>query len=281
MHEPRSFLSSRLTNEGIEPKSRCICPGFELKKWRYERLAAHLMDWLPDFAIRHDELPRELDSPTDFRKLLETAARRVYQTERSDLRGEIGELLLHALCRHFSGTFPTVSKVYYKTATNDVVKGYDLVHTRYDETTDELQLWLGESKFYTEGPRAVDDAISSVLAHLDAGFLTSEKILLGGKISTDTPGYSKIQWLFERDTPLDNIFDRLIIPILIAYDSNHTANFIDGNSYDTNLLAECNHLHSKFQTKLPTEISAYCFYLPMDSKRHLIDAFDKKLEGYL
>ncbi len=281
MEEPKEFLSSRFNDDACEPRLQCICPGFELKKWRYERLAGHLMDWLPDFAIRHDELPPKLESPTDFRKLLETAARRVYDTDHSDLRGEIGELLLHAICRQFSGTFPTVSKVYYKTSTNDVVKGYDLVHTRYDAAADELQLWLGESKFYTDGTRAVDDAISSVLKHLNAGFLTSEKVLLGGKISSDTPGYDKLQWLFERDTPLDNIFDRLVIPILIAYDSHITATYIDDISYNDKLLTECNKLHNKFQSRLSSDLSVYCFYFPMDSKSLLIESFDKKLGGYL
>ena len=181
VREPKPFLISRLSDTVQNPRLNCICPGFELKKWRVERLASHLIDWLPDFAIRHDDLPEELETTTDYRRLIEKAARRVYNIEKTDKRGEIGELLLHAICRHFSGTFPTVSKVYYKTASNDVVKGFDLVHTRYEELNDELQLWLGESKFYRSGPGAVTAAIASIKDHLDAGFLTAEKILLGGK----------------------------------------------------------------------------------------------------
>jgi Cap4 SAVED domain len=281
MFEPKVFLKSRFGDGSVQPHLQCICPGFELKKWRYERLAAHLMDWLPDFAIRHDELPQNLASITDFRKVLETAARRVYDTDHSSTRGEVGELLLHAICRHFAGTFPTVSKVYYKTSTNDVVKGYDLVHTCYNKQNDELQLWLGEAKFYTDGTSAVDEAITSVLKHLDAGFLTNEKILLGGKVSQDTPGYEKLQWLFERDTPLDEVIDRLVIPILIAYDSERTSSYVDDQSYNDSIRRECDALHSRFSSRLPLEISIHCFYFPMSSKRLLIEEFDKKLEGYL
>lgn len=279
MEPPKPFLASRVSDDRQNPKFNCICPGFELKKWRFERLAAHLIDWLPDFAIRQDHLPPEIENITDYRKLIELAAERIYKTEKSRLRGEIGELLLHAICRQFSGTFPAVSKIYYKDSSNDVVKGFDLVHTKYDPRANELQLWLGEAKFYTSGPDAIADAIASVRKHLDAGFLTSEKILLGGKISSDTPGYSTLKHLFDRDTPLDQLFQRLIIPILIAYDSSVTASFEDDASYNAALLKE----FATFQKSLAglaTNVSVYCFYFPMNSKQLLVDSFDKKLGGY-
>jgi hypothetical protein len=276
---PKPFLVSRFSDDQQNPKINCICPGFELKKWRFERLAAHLIDWLPDFAIRQDSLPPNIENITDYRKLVELAAERIYKTEKTEFRGEIGELLLHAICRQFSETFPAVSKVYYKDSSNDIVKGFDLVHTRYDEPSHELQLWLGEAKFFSSGTDAVADAIRSIRKHLDAGFLTSEKILLGGKLSTDTPGYAILKSLFDRDTPLDELFQRLIVPILIAYDSTVTASFEDNKSYDEALLAEM----AKFQKSLgglTTNISAYCFYVPMNSKQLLVDSFDKKLGGF-
>jgi hypothetical protein len=276
---PKPFLVSRFSDDQQNPRLNCVCPGFELKKWRFERLAAHLIDWLPDFAIRHDDLPPEIENITDYRKLIETAAERIYKTEKTQLRGEIGELLLHAICRQFSGTFPAISKIYYKDSSNDVVKGFDLVHTRHNKTDDELQLWLGEAKFYTSGPDAIGEAITSIRKHLEAGFLTSEKILLGGRISTDTPGYSRLKWLFDRDTPLDQIFQRLIIPILIAYDSASTSSFEEGNSYDTALRKEFE-IFQKSLARLPTNISVYCFYFPMNSKKSLIESFDKKLGGF-
>lgn len=280
MDQPSPFLKSRFSDSQYNPALDCICPGFELKKWRVERLAAHLLDWLPDFAIRHDELPQAIENITDYRKLLEMAVRRVYDLDTSEGRGEIGELLLHVVCRQFSGTFPTVSKVYYKTSSNDFVKGFDLVHTRYNGTTDHLELWLGEAKFWTSGAGAVADAIRSIRGHLEKGFLTSEKILLGGKVSRDTPGYGKLAWLFDRDTPLDEIFERLIIPILIAYDSTNTANFEDDYSYESALRSELVVFQEMLGRGLPRQLSAYCFYFPMDSKASLITAFDQKLRAF-
>jgi hypothetical protein len=277
---PKSFLITRFSDSEQSSQFNCICPGFELKKWRCERLAAHLLDWLPDFAISHDDLPPKIENITDYRKLIEDAAERIYKTDKSDTRGEIGELLLHAICRQFSGTFPAVSKVYYKDSSNDVVKGFDLVHTRYDEKASELQLWLGEAKFYKSGADAVSDAITSIQKHLDAGFLTSEKILVGSKISRDTPGYSQLEFLFDRDTPLDQIFQRLIIPVLIAYDSSSTASYDDDNSYNAALLSEVTRFQKSLSTKLPTNISLFCFYFPMHNKQMLISEFDRRLGGF-
>jgi hypothetical protein len=238
------------------------------------------LDWLPDFAISQDDLPDRIENITNYRKLIETAACRVYDLEKSANRGEIGEILLHIVCRQFTGTFPTVSKVYYKTSSNDFVKGFDLVHTRYDNQTDELELWLGEAKFWTSGSEAVVNAIASINKHLDAGFLTSEKILLGGKVARRTPGYTKLEWLFDRDTPLDRIFERLVIPILIAYDSRHTATFDNDEAYNQALQAELQAFQKKIATGLPQSISIYCFYCPMDTKETLIREFDKKLGAF-
>jgi hypothetical protein len=262
------------------PKLSCVCPGFELRKWRAERLAAHLLDWLPDFAIRHDDLPEQIEDTTEYRKLIETAASRVYDVDTPTTRGEIGELLLHIVCRQFSGTFPTVSKVYYKTSSNDFAKGFDLVHTRYDQETDALELWLGEAKFWTSGNEAVADAIRSIRKHLEAGFLTSEKVLLGGKVSSDTPGYDKLEWLFDRDTSLDEIFQRMVVPILIAYDSDHAAAFRDDDSYNEALWEELRDFQIRFATGLPRALSVHCFYCPMDSKEALTAAFDRKLGAF-
>lgn len=280
MELPQPFLVSRYSDTRDSPHISCICPGFELKKWRFKRLAAHLIDWLPDFAISHDDLPPRIENITDYRKLIEDATERIYATEKTETRGEIGELVLHAICRQFLGTFPAISKVYYKDSSNDFVKGFDLVHVRQDQSVDELQLWLGEAKFYKSGTKAVSDAIDSVRKHLDAGFLTSEKVLLGGKISADTPGYSRLKWLFDRDTPLDQIFQRLVIPILIAYNSASASSYEDDHSYDTALLSEVTKFQKTLSEKLPSNVSIFCFYLPMHTKQSLINSFDERLKGF-
>jgi hypothetical protein len=67
---------------------------------------------------------------------------------------------------------------------------------------------------------------------------------------------------------------------MIAYDSDHTANFEDDESYNGALRVELLTFQTNFANALPREISIYCFYCPMDSKAALVAAFDAKLGAF-
>lgn len=256
-----------------------VCPGFETRIWRYERLAAHLTDWIPEFVFRPEDLPPSIKNTTALRKLMENGVRHLYDEETTTSRGELGELLLHVACRQFCGTFPAISKLFYKTASNDIVKGFDIAHVRYSKEAG-AELWLGEAKFYKNGRSAVIDALQSINAHLDAGFLKAEKALLGGKLSRDTPGYSHIRWLFDPDTSLDDIFARLVIPILIAYNSDSCRRYNDNASYDLALEREISLLDTHISGRIRDDIEIVTIYVPMDTKERLQASFNKKLLGY-
>lgn len=274
---PPAFLGVLVQDLEIKPSLRTMCPGFELKKWRAKRLARHLVDWLPDFALRIDEFSAEL-SISQVNQMMEDAAKRMYSNTDPSNRGEVGELLLHVCCRQVENTFPAVSKLFYKTATNDVVKGFDLVHTKLS-SDEKLEIWLGEAKIWQNGPAAVKDAIASIKKHLDAGFLTSEKTLVGPKISQQTPGYDKLQWIFNANTSLDEIFDRLVVPVMIAYDSDSTANWKNKDDYKMEIASEVAGLHAAFMaTNL--EVKLVCFYVPMDNKNLLVTYFETLMQRY-
>lgn len=76
-------------------------------------------------------------------------------------RGEFGELLLHLLLRDFKNTIPLVSKVYFKDAAGIPAHGFDSVHI----SPDEKILWLGESKFYSESKRGLQELLSDLNNH--------------------------------------------------------------------------------------------------------------------
>ena len=194
---PTPFLTTRLRYKGDPHDYVSVCAGFEVKTWRFERLAAHLTDWLPDFVFRPEDLPEHLDNTSAFRRMMERAVTYLYSEETTASRGELGELLLHVICRQFCDTFPAVSKIFYKTSSNEVVKGFDVAHTRYISGDDEIELWLGEAKFYQDGKSAVAEAVKSLAQHLERGFLTAEKFMVGPKISKETPGYDHVSWLFD------------------------------------------------------------------------------------
>jgi hypothetical protein len=61
-------------------------------------------------------------------------------TDKYQKRGEIGELLLHVICREVFKTYPAITKYFYKDSSNNTVKGFDAVHVVVTKTG--LELWL-------------------------------------------------------------------------------------------------------------------------------------------
>ena len=53
---PAKFLNVRCTRLDPAPAVRGFCAGYELGRWRNDHFAAHLMTWLPDFALKHSEV---------------------------------------------------------------------------------------------------------------------------------------------------------------------------------------------------------------------------------
>ena len=73
----------------------------------------------------------------------------------------------------------------------------------------------------------------------------------------------------------------MIIPVLIAYDSESAASFSDGEVYDKGLLQEIKEFQSAFAMRLPADLSIYCFYFPMNSKEKLVSEFDRRLGAFI
>src|SRR5688500_4132024 len=126
MNCPTPFLVVRVHDAGIMPTLCGLCAGYERGEWRDKQLAEHLVEWLPEFALTASEL-KTIDGGNAV-SLLRRAAQVVYQSAKFKNRGEFGELLLHAAVRQVHNSIPAISKIYYKTAVNDTVKGFDAVH---------------------------------------------------------------------------------------------------------------------------------------------------------
>jgi hypothetical protein len=276
-NKPARLLTQLEPLVGSNPKAATFCAGFEIKRWRCDALAAHLMEWIADYALIEEEL---LVAHTSMYVRLREAAVRIYTSEKYKTRGEVGEIALHAICRDFFDTIPIAPRVFYLTASNDVVKSFDMVHVRY--TTGELlELWLGESKLYEDSGDAIRAAIASVEMHIDQGFLNRQKLLLGPQISKSVPRYQEIRELLSSQSSLDALFKAAIFPVLIAAESEavaaheeHCPSYFAAASEELAQLAE-----RLAKSDLPHKIEIVLIYMPLLSKEALADAFDAKLKG--
>lgn len=273
---PDQILQQIVEADGVLP-SASFCAGFELEIWRCKGLAENLMEWIADYALIEDEL--KVNHGNMFVRLRE-AAIRIYHSENYKKRGEVGEIALHGICRKYFGTFPIAPRVFYLTASNDVVKAFDLVHVAYPESG-EPELWLGEAKFYEDAHSALREAIASIETHIDGDFLRREKLILGPQISKSLPEYDKIKALWSTNTSLNALFQNAVFPVFIMANSAATASSTDwSDEYFSEVRSELQDLTQRLErASIATKIRLLLIYVPLGSKAALADRFDALLKG--
>ena len=276
-HKPEAFLQRVIYKEDGEPVSGACCAGFELQAWRCAGFADHLIEWLPEYALPEEEL--DINHGNTFVRLRE-AAYRVYTSEKYQKRGEVGEIALHAICRQFFDTIPISPRVFYKSASNDVVKSFDMVHARYPED-DGLELWLGEAKLYQSAGAGIAAAIESVKEHLDADFLKREKFLLGRQISQKVPMREKIIDLFKSQASLDKLLAAAVFPICILAESDAVRQSTDiDDAYIQKLTPEMEDLvDAVVKSGISAQVRVLLLYVPLGHKAKLLEKFDARLKA--
>jgi hypothetical protein len=276
-YKPKRFLERLYFQDGGNPVEGVCCAGFELKAWRCVPFAEHLIEWLPEYALPEDELSV---THANMYVKLKKAAVRVYTSPKYAKRGEAGEIALHAICRDYFDTLPISNRVFYKSASNDVVKAFDLVHARFPEKGD-VELWLGESKLYQDSMDAIGDALASVTGHLAQGFLKEQKLLLGPQIPKTTPRYDELMELFEPQTSLDKFISsgRFVIGILSNSKSCSAAGNVTA-AYKSALKNELAAVAARLaKSGLTQKIKIVLLYVPLADKDGFVTAFDSKLKG--
>lgn len=277
--KPEPFLSMKVHVQNAHASLRAMCAGYEAGKWRAASLAAHAMEWLPEFALSPSEW-KNLQHANAV-QLIRRAAKTVYDTDKFRRRGEFGELLLHALVRQTFDSLPAISKIYYKTATNDTVKGFDAVHVV--GPPEQMELWLGEAKFYDNISAAIGDVVNELESHFMDNYLRTEFLLIMGKIDDAWPHSVHLKRLLSPNTSLDEVFKRVCIPVLLTYDSPCLAKHSACNAaYESAFRSEVTRNHEKFLSAvagkgLPSETRLHLFLLPLHTK----DALVRELDGRL
>lgn len=275
---PPAFFDFKVHDMDKAPSVSGLCVGYEGGEWRADQLVDHLMEWLPEFSLKHSE--REGLSAATAISLIRQAALTVYKTKKFKNRGEFGELLLHVAIRQGFNSFPAISKLYYKTANNDTVKGFDAVHVVGDPT--DMALWLGEAKFYNEIGRAVTDVVKEIKAHCETDYLRAEFMMLKGKIDDQHPHAQALKDLMDHRKSLDEVFKRVVIPVLLTYDSDCVNGFnASSEAYKKAFVAEIAANHDKFsKAGLPEQVEIHLFLMPLKSKADLVAKLDEKLKAW-
>lgn len=276
---PEQFLTVRVEVVDGEPRMTTLCAGFERGEWRERGFVSHLFDYLLEFAMKWSELGK-INSATAAR-MIEDAARRVYERDEYGKRGEFGELLLHAALRSHFGSEPAISKLFYKSADNETVKGFDCVHV-VPGPDDALELWLGEAKFYSDISDALQAAYTSLADLTDTDRLKREFVLVRGLVDDDWPYAEQFRELVNDRRSLDEVFQVLRIPVLLTYNSDAVgaASAVDAE-YEAALRVEVEGIFERFKGsgRLPADIYVHLILVPLKDKVAFQKALHSRLEG--
>jgi hypothetical protein len=274
---PSAFFKAYVHDMRRDVSILALCAGFESGEWRAVALAEHLMDYLIEFALTRDEWPK-VNTVTAYRSL-KAAARSVYMTDKSASRGEIGELLLHAVMREHYGSEPLVSKFYFKSSANDTVKGFDAAHVVIN--TEGIELWLGEAKLYTDIGSAIRDVLADLDAHLTDDYLRQEFMWLAHKVPDTTPEIEAVQRLLDDATTLDEVVEVIHVPVLLTYESatvaaHNRASEAYAAAFEREVLVH----HKTFVSKNKVRrVRIHLCLVPLLSKTKLLAEFDARLKA--
>lgn len=279
MNYPDPFLELRTTvirDDALDAKG--LCAGYEGNRWRGEKLAKHLFQWIPYVAL--DQENQAEFSIDNFMEKINLAARHIYKTKKTASRGEIGELILHIACVQEFGALPVLLKLALKTSSNDTVKGFDGVHFVTIGDGD-FEIWLGESKFYSKPHKAIDDAVNSIEEHLGSEFLDTEKAMIYGHIPDHIPNREVVRRLFRDTVSTDVLIRKAVFPVLIAYNSSEVPKYTElCDQYSTALESELKGLTDRFYSKFKQPLKIQLIFVPMANKTTVIEKFDQLLEAH-
>lgn len=272
------FFKIIVHDESSIPTLLGICAGFENGEWRGQRLADNLFNCIPDFCLSYSEV-HEVDSAEWMDKLRKSVAM-IYNSPKYKSRGEFGELLLHYILKDFYKTIPAISKMYFKDGPNETVKGFDAVHV-IENNDGLLDLWLGEVKFYKDASQAIKDVIPEIEEHFAHDYLRTEFIAITNKLDKESPFYEKLSQLISPDTSLDEIFERICVPVLITFNSKVIDKHVKyTNAYKEEMKNEMeknfNQFESQFE-KLGIDIEVHLFLLPLKTKETFVQMLNNKL----
>ena len=155
-----------------------------------------------------------------------------------------------------------------------------MAHARFP-SSGGVELWLGKSKLYADTKQAITEALKSVQAHLEQGFLKEQKLLIGPQIPKGIPRYQELMELFEPQTSLDKFVSAgvFVIGILSNSAACRAANNID-DAYTDILKEEFAVLTDRLaKSELTKKIRIVLLYVPLADKDGFVRAFNSKLKG--
>lgn len=263
-------------------------------EYRERQFVDEVIKYLPEYAMGSDPMPT---LPADLIQYLRDAAKSVMKIKNIGevkrcldanipleqwepkaqnvylTKGVFSELILHFLLRTFKNTIPLISKIYFKDSYSHEAHGFDAVHV-----TEDRKLWLGETKFYSDGKQGIAALINDLNEHLKHDYLKDQFFIISRAL--DHSNQRRKEWVHALNTAtrLEEKLDMIIVPLLCIYEDEFATTIIDtinqqGN-IDTLCLDHFSALKEYFDKKnnFPNKdrVQLVLILLPVESKRRIV-----------
>ncbi|MCT8392974.1 DUF1837 domain-containing protein [Weissella confusa] len=199
-------------------------------------------------------------------------------------RGEFGELLTYMFLTNIFNAPQLFSKIYFKDSNGVPAHGFDAVHVNLETE----QLWVGESKLYTNDLQAIDALSKDVMEHFNTKFFETEFGIIQNRLADTyvrnhfTP--EKLEYFQELTNPTTLNFSDLLnsmnLVLFAAFDIN--APFDDDDDLHEIILERSSTLVERLAKNISENswsqlIQYHVVLLPVESKNELILELHRRL----
>ncbi|OBU31954.1 Hachiman antiphage defense system protein HamA [Photobacterium phosphoreum] len=226
-------------------------------------------NWIIDYSLSHKERANFNGNPRSLFKY----ARKNYPA--SDLN-VLGDLCLHIAIRESYSTIPIMNRIFDQ---ND--KTFSCTHAILN--FDNIELWIGASSVSTNIEEAVNKAVDNVNYIVSLQSLQTRLYALTSEIDSSWPHKEKLKRLADSNLPIDERFDKIVIPIFIMHNSELITDYDKQKFLDSfeAKIHECREMIKKkgINQGVIGLIDLKVFYFPVSSISQLNDALIEELNS--
>lgn len=253
-----------------------------------------VINYLPEYAMGEDTTP---NTPTELVPYLREAAQSVVKIKKIDeirkyiendtpyddwdkeilkiynTKGIFSELILHFILRSLKNTTPLISKIYFKDSFSHEAHGFDSVHV-----SDDNKLWLGETKFYSDGKGGIKALIEDLNSHFTHDYLKDQFVIINRALSHKNPEREDWIHVLNTATRLEEKFNMIIVPLLCIYENSTAKDYIDainnGTDANTILIEHFSDMKEFFDSnndyKNKERLQTMLILLPVECKKRIV-----------
>lgn len=211
-HPPTPFETCLDCNSGV-PNIKGIEIGFDYGVWRSEDLISYSGDWIVDYSLTASQKASLVNRP---RKQMKEA---IAQFNHSDIN-VMSDLFLHMAIRKNYKTIPIVNKV-INTEDGDA---FSCSHVVIDKG--KLEIWLGASVVEKDVGLAAIKVVRNINNILTIPHIKRRLILITSEMDVSWPFKDRLQRISDNSIPLEDRFDRIVVPVFIIHNSDLINSYI-------------------------------------------------------